>query len=492
MIASSVDLHPVEGLVAVAQTGQDSHGLLDDGSPTMIGWKRRSRAASFSTCWRYSSSVVAPMHVQLAARQRRLEHVGGVHRALARAGADHGVQLVDEQQQVVAVVAHVLHQVRHPLLELAAVAAAGEHAREVERDQPPAGEQVRHVVVDEDWAIPSTIAVLPTPGSPMSTGLFLVRRDRTSSVCSISCHDRRRGRAGPRVPRGEVAAVLVERRCGAVPTTTTTTRRRPRSTTPANASAMVSAVRPSRRSTSPVSDSGSVARAKTRCSGPTWARRSPGRTGTSAGAAACTQASVAVPCLRRPGCRPLPAPAVATAPIDVDAHAVGHRADPVGQQRRCHVGHVDVVAGGRRRLRRPFEQPAQVTAEGARDVDLPDGLGRGRLHRGVVRFRHSQHLGDEGVQHPRPTSLRHQPALGEAGAAEPLQAGRSASVDMADVASARRTPQRSHRGGSGGVTGAPGSRLAPDGAADPHVPATDRRPPGRGHDDRMLARSRVP
>ena len=32
-----------------------------EGSATWIGWKRRSRAASFSTCLRYSSSVVAPM-----------------------------------------------------------------------------------------------------------------------------------------------------------------------------------------------------------------------------------------------------------------------------------------------------------------------------------------------------------------------------------------------------------------------------------------------
>jgi hypothetical protein len=29
------------------------------------------------------------------------------------------------------------------------------------------------------WASPSTIAVLPTPGSPISTGLFFVRRDST-------------------------------------------------------------------------------------------------------------------------------------------------------------------------------------------------------------------------------------------------------------------------------------------------------------------------
>ena len=36
------------------------------------------------------------------------------------------------------------------------------------------------------WARPSTMAVLPTPGSPMSTGLFLVRRCRTWTVRRIS------------------------------------------------------------------------------------------------------------------------------------------------------------------------------------------------------------------------------------------------------------------------------------------------------------------
>jgi len=36
------------------------------------------------------------------------------------------------------------------------------------------------------WASPSTIAVLPTPGSPISTGLFFLRRASTSIVVSIS------------------------------------------------------------------------------------------------------------------------------------------------------------------------------------------------------------------------------------------------------------------------------------------------------------------
>ena len=38
--------------------------------------------------------------VQLAARQRRLQQVGGIHRALGLAGADQRVHLVDEQDDL--------------------------------------------------------------------------------------------------------------------------------------------------------------------------------------------------------------------------------------------------------------------------------------------------------------------------------------------------------------------------------------------------------
>ena len=69
------------------------------GSGTSTGWKRRSSAASFSMCFWYSFSVVAPIRLQLAAGERRLERVGDVEPALAAAlaGADDGVDLVDEQ-----------------------------------------------------------------------------------------------------------------------------------------------------------------------------------------------------------------------------------------------------------------------------------------------------------------------------------------------------------------------------------------------------------
>src|SRR4029450_1705540 len=103
-----------------------------DGSLPITGWKRRSRAASFSMCWRYSSRVVAPMHrssprasiglsqcpasprpsllpdvlavlvqgrradaPQFAAGEHRLEQVARVHRPFALAGPDDRVQFVD-------------------------------------------------------------------------------------------------------------------------------------------------------------------------------------------------------------------------------------------------------------------------------------------------------------------------------------------------------------------------------------------------------------
>ena len=39
------------------------------------------------------------------------------------------------------------------------------------------------------WAKPSTIAVLPTPASPTSIGLFLVRRHNTSAVFEFQYRD---------------------------------------------------------------------------------------------------------------------------------------------------------------------------------------------------------------------------------------------------------------------------------------------------------------
>src|ERR671932_106910 len=65
--------------------------------------------------------------VQLAARQRRLQQVGGVHRALRLAGADQGVHLVDEEDDLALGLGHLGQHALQTLLELAAVLRAGDH-----------------------------------------------------------------------------------------------------------------------------------------------------------------------------------------------------------------------------------------------------------------------------------------------------------------------------------------------------------------------------
>ena len=51
------------------------------------------------------------------------------------------------------------------------------------------------------WASPSTTAVFPTPGSPMSTGLFFVRRDSTWTTRRISVSRPMTGSSSPRRAR---------------------------------------------------------------------------------------------------------------------------------------------------------------------------------------------------------------------------------------------------------------------------------------------------
>ena len=87
--------------------------------------------------------------MQLAARQRRLQQVGGVHRAVRLAGADERVHLVDKQHDAAGRRRHLGKDALQPLLELAAVLRAGDHGAHVEREQPLVLEAFGHVAVDD-------------------------------------------------------------------------------------------------------------------------------------------------------------------------------------------------------------------------------------------------------------------------------------------------------------------------------------------------------
>ena len=86
--------------------------------------------------------------MQLAASQHGLEHVGGVHRALRGAGADHGVELVDEEDHLTLRVDDLLQYRFEPLLELAAILRAGHQGAHVERDNALALQAFGHVAAE--------------------------------------------------------------------------------------------------------------------------------------------------------------------------------------------------------------------------------------------------------------------------------------------------------------------------------------------------------
>jgi hypothetical protein len=86
--------------------------------------------------------------LQLAAAEGGLEDVGGVHRALGGAGTDDGVQLVDEEDDVLGAL-DLVHHGLDALLELAAVFGAGDHEGEVEGDDLLVGEDLRHVALGD-------------------------------------------------------------------------------------------------------------------------------------------------------------------------------------------------------------------------------------------------------------------------------------------------------------------------------------------------------
>ena len=143
-----LELDAVMDLVALAQPAKDAdrvfdrrladhhrleppfeRGVLLDVLPVLVERRRTDR-------------------VQLAAGQHRLEHVRGVHRAFRRAGADDGVQLVDEQDDLSLGLGDFLQHGLQPLLEFAAVLRTGHQRAHVERDDALVLEPFGHVLPD--------------------------------------------------------------------------------------------------------------------------------------------------------------------------------------------------------------------------------------------------------------------------------------------------------------------------------------------------------
>ena len=87
--------------------------------------------------------------VQLAARQRRLQQIGRVHRALRLSRTDQRVHLVDEQDDLALGGSDLGEHRLQPFLELATEFRAGNQRAHVERHQPLVAQAFGHVAIDD-------------------------------------------------------------------------------------------------------------------------------------------------------------------------------------------------------------------------------------------------------------------------------------------------------------------------------------------------------
>ena len=148
------DPDAVVHLVALLEAAQDADGVLDG----RLADQHRLEAALQRGVLLDVLAVLVEGgradHPQLAAGQHRLEHVAGVHRALALAGADDGVQLVEEGDDLPVGVLDLLQDGLEPLLELAAVLRAGDHRAEVEGDELLVAQRLGDVAGDDPLGQP--------------------------------------------------------------------------------------------------------------------------------------------------------------------------------------------------------------------------------------------------------------------------------------------------------------------------------------------------
>ena len=156
------------------------------GSPTYTCWNRRSKAGSFSTYLRYSSRVVAPIM-----RSSPRANIGLIMlpASIAPSAPPAPTMVCNSSTKVmnspcesaISFSTALRRSSNSPRYFVPAIRLAISRAmrRLFFRPSGTSPSAMRR-------ASPSTMAVLPTPDSPMSTGLFFVRRLKTCITRRIS------------------------------------------------------------------------------------------------------------------------------------------------------------------------------------------------------------------------------------------------------------------------------------------------------------------
>ena len=148
------DADAVVRLVALLEPAQDGDRALDAGLAHVHGLEATLERGVLLHMKAILVERGGADDTQLSARQHRLEHVAGVHRALGLAGADERVELVDEDDEFAFRFRDLLEHRLQALLELAAILRARDHGAQIERDEALVLEPFGNVTVDDALSEP--------------------------------------------------------------------------------------------------------------------------------------------------------------------------------------------------------------------------------------------------------------------------------------------------------------------------------------------------
>ena len=133
-------------LVPLLEAAQDGDGVFDGWLADVHGGEPPLEGGVFLDVFPVFVQRRRAHATQRPPRQRRLEHVGGVHGPFRGARADDGVQFIDEQDDVARGLLHFLQDGLEPFLELAAELGAGQHGAHIETDHLASLEGLRDVL----------------------------------------------------------------------------------------------------------------------------------------------------------------------------------------------------------------------------------------------------------------------------------------------------------------------------------------------------------
>ena len=140
-----LDTHTVVDLVALAQAAQDRDRLFYAGLIDEDRLEAALQGAVFLDILAVLIERGGADAVQLAAGKQRLEQVRRIHGALGRARTDHGVEFIDEQDDLTLGLLDLFEHRLEPLFELTPELGAGNQRAHVEHNEPFVLQTLRHV-----------------------------------------------------------------------------------------------------------------------------------------------------------------------------------------------------------------------------------------------------------------------------------------------------------------------------------------------------------